>query len=194
MTLADRLIDLNRWYEGLPDGRRVFVYPAVLVAAGFVNTRLTGAPIGWVSVSALLALIAARKSYVSGWLTPGVTAGAPVAETRHRAVAEAVAPAAIARPAPVQPAPVMVPKAETVVPVATEPKAAAPAVPVYAPVVAPVAVQEPVKPATRVEAATAVPPSPPAVEDNHAKNGKRANGRKNDGKSGKRKPGDKHAH
>ena len=100
------LIDLNHWYEGLPDTRRVFVYPAVLVAAGFVNTRLTGAPIGWVSVSALAALIAVRRSYVSGWLAARVPAGGQVADTRPRAVAAPVppAPAAIAKPEPVRPA------------------------------------------------------------------------------------------
>src|ERR1700712_4631244 len=31
------LIDLNRWYEGLPESRRLWVYPAVLLAAGAIN-------------------------------------------------------------------------------------------------------------------------------------------------------------
>jgi hypothetical protein len=212
MTLADRLIDLNRWYEALPDGRRVFVYPAVLVAAGFVNTRLTGSPIGWVSVSALAALVAARRSYVSGWLASRVPAGGPVAAVRPRAAAETVAPAALAKPEPVRPIAAVAPKPEPVVPVAVERQPAAPAAPVHAPVippaaapvaaqpiaraapeqVAPVEVPAP-KPVARVEAATATPPAP--AHDNHAKGGKRGNtppGRKQDGKSGKRKPGDKH--
>ena len=115
MTLADRLIDLNRWYEGLPDTRRVFVYPAVLVAAGLVNTRLTGAPIGWVSLSALVALFVVRRSYVSGWLAAQAPAGGPVPDTRHRTLSEPVAPAAVAKPEPVRPAPAVVAKADPVI-------------------------------------------------------------------------------
>lgn len=207
MTLADRLIDLNRWYEGLPDGRRVFVYPAVLVAAGFVNTRLTGAPIGWVSLSALVALFVVRRSYISGWLAARAPVGGPSVGTRPFVVAAPAAPAAVAKPEPVRPAVV-------VAPVAPLAEIKAPAAPVAAPVSAPAVAVQPVaraipepavpvqapaepKPVIRVEAATATPPSPPAPahHDNQAKSGKRANppgGRKHEGKSGKRKPGDKH--
>lgn len=203
MTLADRLIDLNHWYEGLPDTRRVFVYPAVLVAAGFVNTRLTGAPIGWVSVSALAALIAVRRSYVSGWLAARVPAGGQVADTSPRAVAAPVppAPAVVAKPEPVRPA-VVAPAAPVAAERVPAPAAAAPASvqPVARAVPEPPVQPAPApKPVVRVEAATAAPPAPAqdnhAKDDNHAKGGKRGNappGRKHEGKSGKRKPGDKH--
>jgi hypothetical protein len=205
MTLADRLIDLNRWYEGLPDTRRVFVYPAVLVAAGFVNNRLTGAPIGWVSLSALVALIVVRRSYVSGWLAAQVPAGGAVPDTRHRALSEPVAPAAVAKPEPVRPAAAVVAKSDPIVPVVVaERRTAEPAAHLSPQVAAqPIsrAVPAPAVPAaapvTRVEAATATPPSPPPAQDNQAKSGKRSTapaGRKHEGKSGKRKPGDKHAH
>ena len=206
MTLADRLIDLNRWYEGLPDGRRVFVYPAVLVAAGFVNTRLTGAPIGWVSLSALVALIVVRRSYVSGWLASQVPIGGAVPGTRYHGVGETVTPVAAAKPVSVQRVVADVPKADPVVPVAivAERKVAGPAAPPSPPAAEPVAVQPanlvaaeevvPVqeiplaKPVSRVEAATAAPPAP--ARESHGKSGKRSGasaGRKTEGKSGKRK-------
>jgi hypothetical protein len=217
MTLADRLIDLNHWYEGLPDGRRVFVYPAVLVVAGYVNTRLTGAPIGLVSLSALVALVAVRRSYISGWLAARVPAGGAVPDARYPAVAETVAPAA--KPESFRRVGADLPNRDTVVPhtIVADRKGAEPAAAPFAPVVAraaaPAAVQPvapavpekavPVqdvpatKPVARVEAATATPPSAPA-HDSHEKGGKRSTetaapaARKAQGKSGKRKPGDKH--
>nr|WP_294556028.1 hypothetical protein [uncultured Rhodopila sp.] len=210
MTLADRLIDLNRWYEGLPDGRRVFVYPAVLVGAGFINTRLTDAPIGWVSLSALVALVVIRRSYISGWLASRAPIGGAVPGTLNRAVGETVTPAAAAKPESIQRVVADVPEADPVVPVAivAEREVSEPAAPPSARAAEPVAVQpngraaaEEVVPveetplANLVKAATATPPAP--VRESHGKTGKRAaasSSRKAEGKSGKRKRGDKHPH
>jgi hypothetical protein len=191
MTLADRLIDLNRWYEGLPEGRRIFVYPAVLVAAGFVNTRLTGAPIGFVSLSALAALIVIRRSYVSGWLASHAPIGGAVSDTPYRPVSEAVTPESVQRVA------ADVPKAESVVPVtiAAEREVAEPAAPPSAPAAEDARSAQEIPlgaPVARVEAATA---TQPARESRKTGKGSAAPaGRKTEGKSGKRKSGNKHAH
>ena len=110
MTLAERLIDLNRWYEALPDGQRILVYPAVLVAAGLINTRWTGSPFGAVLLLTVLALIAVRRSYTSGWLGSRVAAGGPLPDARYRAAAAPVVasprtiePEAVAESASVEP-------------------------------------------------------------------------------------------
>jgi hypothetical protein len=57
---ADWLIDLNHRYEALPESRRLWVYPAVLLIAGAINMMLTiryGFPFGLLFLVALLALV-----------------------------------------------------------------------------------------------------------------------------------------
>jgi hypothetical protein len=164
MTLAERLFDLNRWYEALPDGQRILVYPAVLVAAGLINTRWTGSPFGAVLLLTVLALIAVRRSYTSGWLGSRVAAGGPLPDARYRAAAAPVVAGprtieavAVAEPAPVEPVGVVV-----------EPAVSAAALPV-----------------APVEAAV---PASPAAQTGRARRGNGSAARKTEGRSGRRKP------
>ncbi len=72
------LIDLNHRYEELPEARRLWVYPTVLLIAGTINMMLTiryGFPFGLLFLVALLALVALRAPYTAGWLK----SSAPVA-------------------------------------------------------------------------------------------------------------------
>src|SRR4051812_12030833 len=118
MTFAERVIELNRWYESLPEPRRILVYPAVLLAAGAINMHWTGSPFGMVFLLTLLVLFALRRSYLTGWVKPAdgssaaleqqPKAAAPVAKAPAPPVQAAPAPAAKPAPAPAaaQPAPV----------------------------------------------------------------------------------------
>ena len=75
---SDRLIDLNLRYEAMPESRRIWVYPAVLLIGGAINMMLTiafGFPFGLLFLLTLLALIAVRAPYTAGWLKPQVEAG-----------------------------------------------------------------------------------------------------------------------
>jgi hypothetical protein len=68
---AGWLIDLNHRYEALPESRRIWVYPAVLLLAGAINMMLTiryGFPFGLLFLVALLALVILRAPYAAGWL------------------------------------------------------------------------------------------------------------------------------
>lgn len=68
---ADWLIGLNQRYEAMPEPRRFWVYPAVLLAAGAINMMLTiayGFPFGLLALLALLALVAIRAPYTAGWI------------------------------------------------------------------------------------------------------------------------------
>jgi hypothetical protein len=70
---ADQLVEINLWYEALPDARRIWVYPGVLLIAGAINMMMTisyGFPFGILFLLALLALIAVRAPYTAGWLHP----------------------------------------------------------------------------------------------------------------------------
>jgi MYXO-CTERM domain-containing protein len=62
MTFAERVIELNRWYDSLPEPRRIMVYPAVLLAAGAINMHWTGSPFGLVFLLALAVLFVLRRS------------------------------------------------------------------------------------------------------------------------------------
>lgn len=71
ITGAGWLIDLNHRYEALPESRRVWVYPVVLLIAGAINMMLTiryGFPFGLLFLVALLALVILRAPYTAGWL------------------------------------------------------------------------------------------------------------------------------
>lgn len=68
---ADWLVDLNQRYDALPDARRFWVFPAILLIAGAINMALTigiGFSFGLLFLLALLALIAIRAPYAAGWL------------------------------------------------------------------------------------------------------------------------------
>lgn len=75
----DWLIDLNHRYEAMPELRRFWVLPIVLLIAGAINMLLTIGnrfPFGLLFLLALLAMVAGRAPYVAGWLkkTPSGTA------------------------------------------------------------------------------------------------------------------------
>jgi hypothetical protein len=77
---AGWLIALNRRYETLPESRRIWVYPTVLLIAGAINMMLTirfGFPFGLLFLVALLALVMLRAPYTAGWLRSSATAAAP---------------------------------------------------------------------------------------------------------------------
>ena len=70
---VDWAFRLNTWYDGLPEWRRFWIFPAVLVVAGGINMALTLGghfPFALLFLLALLALVALRAPYVWGWLTP----------------------------------------------------------------------------------------------------------------------------
>ena len=70
------LTELNQSYDALPEARRIWVYPAVLLIAGAINMLLTinyGFPFGLLFLFALLALIAFRAPYTAGWLAGAET-------------------------------------------------------------------------------------------------------------------------
>ena len=65
------LIELNQNYDALPEPRRIWVYPAVLLIAGAINMLLTiyyGFPFGLLFLLGLLSLVAFRAPYTAGWL------------------------------------------------------------------------------------------------------------------------------
>jgi hypothetical protein len=168
MSLAERVIDLNHWYEDLPVDRRIFVYPGVLLAGALLNNHWFGSPIGLVSVLAVLALVAIRKSYTSGWLA--AQAGGPsVNQGRPSSPAQFTAPAPASRP--VEPTSAAPPTAKVAVapppvvlrPAAAPPVAAAPPPPVP-PRPATVVQPAPVQPsATFVPDRQAWKPAPPPI-------------------------------
>jgi hypothetical protein len=76
------LIDLNHRYEALPESRRLWVYPAVLLIAGAINMMLTihyGFPFGLLFLFALLALVVFRAPYTAGWLRSPTPSADPAA-------------------------------------------------------------------------------------------------------------------
>ena len=68
---APWLVNINRRYDALPEARRFWVFPAVLVIAGAINMMLTidsGFPFGLLFLLALLALVAIRAPFAAGWI------------------------------------------------------------------------------------------------------------------------------
>ena len=64
---------LNQRYDAMPEWRRFWVFPAVLVVAGAINMALTlanGFPFALLFLLALLVMVAIRAPYAWGWLTP----------------------------------------------------------------------------------------------------------------------------
>lgn len=186
---ADWLVDVNQRYEAMPDARRFWVYPIVLLTAGAINMALTiaiGFPFGLLFLLALLALIVIRAPYAAGWLKATPSATTPVLGERdsprisHDSASmmpeepRSVEPAMLSTPAPqaTQRERQLVDRDEpTVSPV--DVKAAAPAIHDDSVAVAP----PPAPPATlhetravdlsepRVPPVDDVPAAPPAVHD-----------------------------
>ena len=64
------VLNLNRWYDALPESRRLWVFPAVLLIGGATNMKLTiafGFPFGLLFLLTLLLLVAVRAPYTAGW-------------------------------------------------------------------------------------------------------------------------------
>jgi hypothetical protein len=178
MTFAERVNDLNRWYEALPEPRRVLVYPAVLLAAGAINMHWTGSPFGMVFLLTLLVLFALRRSYIAGWFKEPAAAGSPAArEHQPKTPPPAFKPPA-AQPVAKDPTPFVKPEpaapppaerraapAEVAAPVVSEKPAqipTAPARPQAAPVPPPAAAAAAPAPVSNPPAAAAAPaPVPP---------------------------------
>jgi hypothetical protein len=68
---TDWLVDLNRRYDAMPELRRLWVFPVILLVAGTVNMLLTiwaGFPFGLLFLLALVFLVALRAPYAGGLL------------------------------------------------------------------------------------------------------------------------------
>ncbi len=77
---ADWIAGLNERYEAVPEHRRFWIIPAILVIAGAINMELTigqGWPFGLLFLIVLLAVIVVRAPYVHGMLRPASADGAP---------------------------------------------------------------------------------------------------------------------
>ncbi len=84
---ADWLVGLNRRYEAMPEERRFWVFPAILVIAGAFNMQLTinkGYPFGLIFLIVLLAIIVMRAPYAHGLLRSS-SAGTPPAALQYNA-------------------------------------------------------------------------------------------------------------
>ncbi len=117
-------VDWNRRYDALPELRRLYVFPAILVVAGLINMLLTissGFPFGLIFLLAIVAVVAIRVPYVRGWLKSSdpVAAADPDGEISHEPVTAAIA--ASAGPAAIVAAEPTVAGAEFPVPVLEHP-------------------------------------------------------------------------
>jgi len=94
---ADWLIGLNRRYEALPDERRFWVFPAILVIAGAINMQLTinrGYSFGLIFLIVLLAIIVMRAPYAHGLLRSPSPGGMPAPALEYNArITDAHSPA-----------------------------------------------------------------------------------------------------
>jgi len=85
---ADWLVGLNRRYEAMPDERRFWVFPAILVIAGAINMQLTinkGYPFGLIFLIVLLAVIVMRAPYAHGLLRSPSSGGTPAPALEYNA-------------------------------------------------------------------------------------------------------------
>lgn len=70
---ADWIAGLNQRYEAVPEKRRFWIFPAILVIAGAINMQMTisyGWPFGLLFLLVLLAMVVVRAPYVHGLLRP----------------------------------------------------------------------------------------------------------------------------
>lgn len=84
---ADRLIELNRQYDEMPEFRQTWLFLAIILTVGAVNMLLTitlDFPFGLLLLLAILALVAIRAPYVSGMLKPSPSAGGLHSGVPHR--------------------------------------------------------------------------------------------------------------
>jgi hypothetical protein len=95
------VLNLNRWYDALPESRRLWVFPAVLLIGGATNMKLTiafGFPFGLLFLLTLLLLVVVRAPYTVGWyeaagaVEPVAPAPPAVEPTRMLAIAANPAP------------------------------------------------------------------------------------------------------
>jgi len=85
---ADWLVGLNRRYEAMPEQRRFWVFPAILVIAGAINMQLTinkGYPFGLIFLIVLLAVIVMRAPYAHGLLRSPSSGGTPAPALEYNA-------------------------------------------------------------------------------------------------------------
>lgn len=81
---APWVVNINRRYDALPEARRFWVFPAVLLIAGAINMMLTidsGFPFGLLFLLALLALVVIRAPFAAGWIAEPVPEVGPNPES-----------------------------------------------------------------------------------------------------------------
>ena len=105
---ADWIAGLNERYEAVPEKRRFWIFPAILLIAGAINMQLTinsGWPFGLLFLLVLLAISVVRAPYVHGMLKPASVAGAPAPALQYNARNNArIADERSRTPEPVRPA------------------------------------------------------------------------------------------
>lgn len=85
---ADWLVGLNQRYEAIPEERRFWVFPAILVIAGTINMQLTinnGYPFGLIFLIVLLAVIVVRAPYAHGLLRSSSSGDMPAPALQYNA-------------------------------------------------------------------------------------------------------------
>ena len=85
---ADWIAGLNERYEAVPEKRRFWIFPAILVVAGAINMQMTishGWPFGLLFLLVLLAMVAVRAPYVHGLLRPASADSAPAPALQYDA-------------------------------------------------------------------------------------------------------------
>ncbi len=74
MTNADRLLQLNKWYDDVPEEWQNHIITWPLVGAGFINIQLsiaTGFPFGLLVLLTIAGFAAIRLPEQLGWIKPG---------------------------------------------------------------------------------------------------------------------------
>ena len=85
---ADWIAGLNERYEAVPESRRFWIFPAILLISGAINMQLTisyGWSFGLLFLLVLLAIIVVRAPYVHGLLRPASADSAPAPALQHDA-------------------------------------------------------------------------------------------------------------
>ena len=99
---ADWIAGLNERYEAVPESRRFWIFPTILLIAGAINMQMTisyGWPFGLLFLLALLAIIAVRAPYVHGLLRPAAAEGGPAPALQYNArIADGRSPMSEAQP------------------------------------------------------------------------------------------------
>ena len=169
---ADWIAGLNERYEAVPESRRFWIFPAILLIAGAINMQLTisyGWSFGLLFLLALLAIVVVRAPYVHGLLRspPADSAPAPALQYDARIAdgpltPRAAEPATLAAP-PAPPRPEPEPAQEDAAHAPEPDTGLAPAEPRDAAVSSPFAAPPPA-PAGRTDAAhdPAPPKHPPS--------------------------------